>query len=407
MKILHIISQRPDSTGSGVYLQAILANAFSAGHDNFLIAALQDNIKEELIGIKEQNCRYLHFSSKSEDNSAIIGMSDVMPYPSRKFRELENNELEYYLDRFKEPLETMVRSYQPDILHTHHLWLLSSFVRQLFPHLPMITNCHGSDLRQFQQCPNLRARVLSGCRKIDTILALSDEQKKHIANLYDIPQQRIAVTGAGYNDKLFYPDETCRRSGTILYAGKLSRAKGTPWLIKALSGLGNYPFHLHLAGGGSGDEYQVCLKQVHQLGDKVSVHGALSQDKLAELMKSSALFILPSLHEGLPLVVLEALASSCHVIATDLAGTREILKKVPKSKLTLIEAPHVTDTNATLISKEERFIENIRKAVREALASSSFSRPGFDLRYFTWTEVFKRIEKNWISTLGKITSRSD
>ena len=43
MKILHIISQRPDSTGSGIYLQHILAEAAAAGHRNMLLCGVQNN----------------------------------------------------------------------------------------------------------------------------------------------------------------------------------------------------------------------------------------------------------------------------------------------------------------------------------------------------------------------------
>jgi hypothetical protein len=40
MKILHLISQHPESTGSGVYLQHIIRQATAAGHDSFLIAGM-------------------------------------------------------------------------------------------------------------------------------------------------------------------------------------------------------------------------------------------------------------------------------------------------------------------------------------------------------------------------------
>lgn len=40
MRILHLLSQRPDATGSGIYVQAMLREARAKGHQNFLVAGI-------------------------------------------------------------------------------------------------------------------------------------------------------------------------------------------------------------------------------------------------------------------------------------------------------------------------------------------------------------------------------
>jgi glycosyltransferase involved in cell wall biosynthesis len=131
-----------------------------------------------------------------------------------------------------------------------------------------------------------------------------------IAGLYHLPVTRIHVVGAGHNDRLFKPQEKPTPGPVqLVYAGKLSCAKGVPWFLRALSKIHALPWRLHLVGGGSGAERQACLRLADELGDRVKVHGAVNQQDLAAIMRQSHIFILPSFYEGLPLVVLEALGN--------------------------------------------------------------------------------------------------
>jgi len=403
LKVLHVISQRPDSTGSGIYLQAILDESARKGHDNFMVAAIQSGCSVTLPGISPDNCHFVYFDA-DDQAEMIVGMSDVMPYPSRRFQDLDRNALRQYLKIFIEALSGMVLRHNPDIIHSHHLWLLSSLVKDLFPTIPLITSCHGSDLRQFRQCPHLREQVVSGCCRIDKVLALSAEQKNEIMEAYRLPEDRIEIAGAGYNKHIFFVDSSRKtpESGTILYAGKISRAKGIPWLFKALSKIDTRCYHLHLAGGGSGTEYEECKTAASMLGSNLSFHGMVSQEKLATLMRKSQIFILPSLHEGVPLVVLEALACGCTVIATDLPGTRAIHNRLNTRQLILVKKPAVLNTDTSLLADEGRFIDSLQQALVKALSHHhTVIENTTGLSYFLWESVFDRVERSWHNILNE------
>ena len=339
LNILHLISQRPDSTGSGFYLQEVMSAAHRAGHHNYLIAAVNNDHIPKLPGITREQCHFIGLLPKTGNNPEIVGMSDIMPYPSRRFRDMSDEDIQKYLDRFRSALLTMMKRFRFDLIHSHHLWLLSSFTRGLFPELPIVTSCHGSDLRQLNQCPHLRPMVTQGCSGIEAILALSSEQKQQISSALTIPPEKIRVTGAGYNQKIFYNKRGAETDKTaIIYAGKISRAKGVNWLLQALAQI-SVSFHLHLVGAGTGIEFEDCMRLAESLGDRITIHGALSQPSLAELLNKCSLFVLPSLHEGLPLSVIEALACGCRIIATDLPGTREIKKSSRKTTCKLSANP--------------------------------------------------------------------
>ena len=78
LKILHLLSQRPDSTGSGIYLQAMVREAAARGHTNFIVAGIQSDQPPELDGITTDQCRFVQFNG-GDIPFRIPGMTDVMP----------------------------------------------------------------------------------------------------------------------------------------------------------------------------------------------------------------------------------------------------------------------------------------------------------------------------------------
>ena len=64
MKILHILSQAPDFTGSGKFIQEILKNAALNGHENFLITGIQSNFNIDKSIIAKENCIFIQFDGK-------------------------------------------------------------------------------------------------------------------------------------------------------------------------------------------------------------------------------------------------------------------------------------------------------------------------------------------------------
>lgn len=367
MRILHALSQRPDSTGSGIYIQSLLREAATAGHENFLLAGIQRGREPDLDEPPAPRRAFVRFGGADID-FPIVGMSDVMPYASARFRDLEPAQLDAYESVFGERLDRVVADFRPDLIHSHHLWLLSSLVRRRFPDLPVVTNCHGSDLRQFRNCPHLRERVLAGCRDLDGVVVLSRAMRDDVLELYGIPPERVHVVGAGYDDRLFRPGtKPVPDPVQVLYAGKLSRAKGVPWMLRALGRLEPGSWRLHLVGSGGGPEAAECLALARELGPAVEAHGAVPQAELAGLMRASHLFVLPSFFEGLPLVVVEALAAGCAVVATDLPGIRELVDDAPASAVRRVALPRLEDSDRPLAQDEEAFTARLAEALGAAI----------------------------------------
>ena len=405
LKILHVLGQRPDATGSGIYLQSMMREAAAAGHDNVMIAGIQSDRDAELHGVTPEQCRFVRFNGE-DIPFRIPGMTDIMPYPSTRFIDLSAAEIDTYEAVFRRVLTDTVAEFHPDIIHTHHLWLVSSLVRRLFPDIPVVTTCHGTDLRQFQNCVHLRDKVLRGCRDLNAALALSAAQKMDIEQLYQLPPEKVVVCGAGYNDGMFTAGaKPAPRPVQIVYAGKFWNAKGLPWLLKALKRIEALDWQLHMVGGGSGPENDECLRLANDLGERVTVHGLIPQARLAAIFKQAHLFVLPSFFEGLPLVVLEALASGCRVIANDLPGVKAVLGNVAVDFITLVPTPRLKKMDQPYPEDLPMFVQALVRALEFQMAGA-LRQPDIDpapiadkLAAFTWRGVFAQVEKVYLGVM--------
>ncbi|MEE4254527.1 MAG: glycosyltransferase family 4 protein [Desulfuromusa sp.] len=403
MKILHILSQIPEATGSGIYLQSSLQHASRRGFKNYLLAGIPADFpkhkKIQKLLCSDYNAVYFELDLPFP----VVGMSDVMPYPSTRFCDLSDTDLSLYQEHFKRKLVESVERWKPDLIHSHHLWLLTSLTRQLFPEIPLVTSCHGSDLRQFQNCPHLQPAVLNGCRNIDAICALNQGQKLEIQHLYGIVAERIQVVGAGYDSARFYlPEQPLNQKPIqILYAGKLSRAKGVLWLLKALNRLPADEFVFHLVGDSDGIEKQEILNLTGELDNNIQVHGKIKQEQLADLMRQTDIFVLPSFYEGLPLVLLEALACGCRIVATALPGIVELFSGIKSNWIQLAELPRMATIDEPEACENEKFIATLARALQTQIEQTRKRHQPTGvpdeirnlLNNHTWEAVFLKIEK--------------
>ena len=120
----------------------------------------------------------------------------------------------------------------------------------------------------------------------------------------------------------------------VLSVGRLVKKKGFDFLIKACAILKERGrrFQCQIVGGGDG--YTETLVQlIKELGleDTVNLHGAVTQEELRDIYQQATLFALPCLvvdngdRDGIPNVLVEAMAMRVPVISTDISGIPELI----------------------------------------------------------------------------------
>lgn len=157
-----------------------------------------------------------------------------------------------------------------------------------------------------------------------------------------VPRDRIARIPNGVDTERFRPARGEERRAArerlgippelplILSCGVLTRRKNAIALVRALARLGERPLCLALAGPPGDDAAYLAEldREIADLPDSVRVLrlGSLEPDRIPGLMQAADLFVLISTWEGLPNVLLEAMASALPCVASDIPGCADLLQ---------------------------------------------------------------------------------
>ncbi len=327
-------------------------------------------------------------------------MSDVMPYPSTVWSAMTGPQLDRYRAVWRDHLARVIADFAPDVIHSHHIWLVSSLLKDVAPNLPVVTTCHSTGLRQMELTPHLAEEVRRGCARIDHFCVLRSDHAALLSESLQVDPHRITVAGAGYRPDLFYRDrQVTARATDLLYIGKFSHAKGLPWLLDAFAGLTavRTDLRLHIAGSGAGAEAAALRDRMTAMSPAVVLHGQLDQRELADLMRRCAVCVLPSFYEGVPLVLVEAAACGCRLVATALPGVLERIRPCLDAQLDLVPLPRLTGTDRPLTADLPRFVADLTAALSRALDRGEMTEgpASAALVPFTWEAVFERVETVW------------
>jgi len=407
LSVLQLLCQQPGKTGSGVFVQAIVSQAFQKGYRQRVVIGVPANTPYLPIPPLRADSIFPVYFDSVELPFPVAGMSDVMPYVNTRFSAFSPEMLGQYLKAFAHAIQRAVSDFRPDVIHAHHLWLITALTRRMFPEIPLVASCHGTEFRQLERAPHLIPHVVPDCSRLDCAMALHPHQVDETRDIYGIPPERIEMIGGGYREDIFRRGDegACMTDCTlqVAYVGKISRPKGVPWLIEALS-------HIDIPEG-----YRVVVKLVGSCGDTDSQNiprnanrpdcrleflGALPQEDLAKVLRSSQIFVLPSFFEGLPLVVLEALACGCRIVMTDLPGLDSWLSpsleengfvaRVKLPRLIRVDEPEPADL--------PEYVKNLSDAISLQLRRSIDRPPDWRacvmpcIAPMGWEAIFRKIE---------------
>jgi glycosyltransferase involved in cell wall biosynthesis len=198
------------------------------------------------------------------------------------------------------------------------------------PARPHVANEESTDFRRARGVQWLNRLTASWS---DRILAVSPEVRDVLVGREGLPADRVEVLPKGIDVAAvdaIAPCDLRRELGLsaeariVCTVGRLVPAKGQVYLVRALAAAGRPDVHLVVVGGGPEeqrlrDEATACgvAERVHLLGPR--------SDAVA-VMKSAVLFVLPSLEEGRPITLLEAMACRLPIVATDVGSVAALVR---------------------------------------------------------------------------------
>lgn len=211
-------------------------------------------------------------------------------------------------------------------LHTHFASTVALIVARTFP-ITISATFHGhgefGDPSAFQLRRKVRACLFS--------CAVSRSGLSHLKYVSDPSQwSRLALTPLGV-DPADFPARPFRPQASpfqLIAVGLLGPVKGLPVLLAALEALVREGHNILLRIAGDGPDRSALERQVQDrgLGASVFFLGSVNQDKLRALYSETDALVLPSFDEGLPVVLMEAMAMEIPCIASWISGIPELIR---------------------------------------------------------------------------------
>jgi len=213
----------------------------------------------------------------------------------------------------------------------------------------------------------LRAAESAALACTRAVLVTSPTTARTLVADYGVPAERITVAPPG-TDRPAVRRRNDTGSVALLAVGALVPRKGYDLLVEALAGLIDLPWTLTIVGDcGRSPEMTAQLEAAiarHRLAPRVTLAGAVPDQRLAELYASSDLFVLPSRHEGFGMAYAEAIAHGLPVIGTTAGAIPETVGQagvlVPPDNVPALAAA----LRRLIESREER--EKLAAAARAA-----------------------------------------
>jgi len=192
---------------------------------------------------------------------------------------------------------------------------------------PIIFQIHFCGVKEtFSKINWIRKTQFYLMEKLKAIILLSTNFKDEMVSL-GFPSQNLKVlyNFHPYLDEKTIDDFSNFKKLQLLFMGSIDNRKGILDLLEALVDI-NIEYELDVAGNFDSDEIEMKCKQIIDR-NKLNVNfiGYVSGHEKDLLLKKAQILILPSYAEGFPMVIPEAMAYGCAILATSIAGIPEIV----------------------------------------------------------------------------------
>ena len=205
-----------------------------------------------------------------------------------------------------------------------------------------VVTVHGLEYEMFPEAYSfwerlyMRLSIRFSSRVADRIVAVSENTKRDLMRLYDVPEEKMVVVYEGVptngesdpntrNSKIESKFKI-QNSKYLLFIGRLEERKNIVRIIEAFGILKeryHVPHELVLAGK-PGFGYEKIRCKMQDPGSRIRELGYVSEGEKVELLKNADVFLFPTLYEGFGLPVLEAQAVGVPVVTSDSSSLPEV-----------------------------------------------------------------------------------
>ena len=238
----------------------------------------------------------------------------------------------FYLARFLAKMVAMHARRELDLVHinlasngsTHRKLIVAGLARALG--VPYVLHLHGGSYPDFWKPDDslLSRRIRRMFDGAARIVVLGETWKRFvISRAPETADRVVTIPNAAAPPTL--PHVGGGERAHILFLGRISDKKGTPQLGEALNRMRDLNWRATIAGDGNVEAARAKAVE-YGLADRVDLPGWVGADRVAELIATADILVLPSFIENLPLSIIEAMASGVAVVATPVGAVPDIVR---------------------------------------------------------------------------------
>lgn len=281
-----------------------------------------------------------------------------------------------------------LRSRRVDLVQAH--WVVPNALAAARFHrrVPIAVGLHGSDVFLAEKGP-VRPAVRWALRRCGVMTGCSPELVERVCEI-GFDRSRSRVIPYGVDSEVFRPDRLSgmawrkklgipEKAPMVLSVGRMATKKGYQVLLDGLDELFARHPDAHLVLAGSGDRLEEFRERADPWIARVHFPGAVYRGTLPDLYRAADLFVLPAVHDpagnvdGLPNVILEAMATGLPVVATDISGIPIAIEDGREGRLVPEQDPvRLVSALDELLSDPDRSREMGQTARRKAVTTLSW-----------------------------------
>ena len=293
----------------------------------------------------------------------------------------------------------IIRSYRPDVIHAHNLFFRTTetvAVLKMIFNIPLITTLHLGKAEGASKFLSMLVRIYEMTigrfivHQSDHIITVSQAVAEHAQRINHRIDHLTVIPNGVDTDTFFAGQGNNPESQVILFVARMVSNKGPETMIRAATLVLRKHPHVKFMMVGDGPLRGRLQKYSEKSGMEQSIQFTGLRYDVPELMRQADIFVRPSTSEGMPLTVLEAMASNLPVIATPVGGTPELIKDGINGYLIPVD-DHIALANSII------------KLLDNPLSGVNMGQKGREMVEidYTWESIAKKTEQVYIEEVRR------
>lgn len=271
---------------------------------------------------------YADFSNIYTNELGCIGFSGR--YPDNLLEEINNYSI---------CAGVIARTYDFDVIHSHD-WLTypAGIHAKMVTGKPLVIHVHATDFDRSRGNvnPQVYAIEKNGMDYADHIITVSNLTRDTVINKYHIDPRKVttvhnAVEPISKEIENIVPNKNTKEK-VVTFLGRITMQKGPEYFVEAAAKVLKRSKNIRFVMAGSGDKMveMIGLAARHKIADRFHFTGFLKGKQVYEMLKSSDVYVMPSVSEPFGISPLEAMQVSVPTIISKQSGCAEILSNAIK-----------------------------------------------------------------------------